>query len=137
MDKKFYRRYESFKNSLNSLSEARSRDLNDSFVLSGTGAKFNITLDLSWKVMKDIIVQHYYINDFPLGSPREVLRKAFEVKLINNDIWMQMLRVRNDLSHDYDEAILKDCCGKIVSDYIDVFFNFSDTVNKLLSEEFI
>lgn len=56
MEKRFYRRYGSFKHSLETLAEARQRDMNDSFVLSGTGAKFSITLDLSWKVMKDIIV---------------------------------------------------------------------------------
>ena len=59
MDEKFTKRFESFKNSLDSLSEARERDLSDSFVLSGTSAKFSITFDLSWKVMKDILVQHY------------------------------------------------------------------------------
>lgn len=42
MDEKFMRRYESFKNSLASLSEARERDMSDSFVLSGTSAKFSI-----------------------------------------------------------------------------------------------
>mgnify|MGYP003292833337 CR=1 FL=1 len=40
MEEKFYRRYESFKNSLDALNEAKNRDLSDSFVLSGTGAKF-------------------------------------------------------------------------------------------------
>lgn len=58
MDEKFMRRYESFKNSLASLSEARERDMSDSFVLSGTSAKFSITFDLAWKVMKDILVQY-------------------------------------------------------------------------------
>ena len=52
MDAKFDRRFQSFCNSLDALAEARERDLTDSFVLSGTGAKFSITFDLSWKVMK-------------------------------------------------------------------------------------
>ena len=42
MDKKFNRRFLSFCNSLDSLAEARQRDLSDSFVLSGTSAKFSI-----------------------------------------------------------------------------------------------
>ena len=64
MDEKFTKRYESFKNSLSSLSEARERDMTDSFVLSGTSAKFSITFDLAWKVMKDILVQYYAITGF-------------------------------------------------------------------------
>ena len=45
MDEKFTRRFESFKNSLDSLAEAKERDLSDSFVLSGTSAKFSNTFD--------------------------------------------------------------------------------------------
>ena len=82
MDEKFTKRYESFKNSLSSLSEARERDMTDSFVLSGTSAKFSITFDLAWKVMKDILVQYYAITGFVAGSPREVLRESFQANLI-------------------------------------------------------
>ena len=57
------------------LAEARERDLSDSFVLSGTSAKFSITFDLAWKVMKDILVQYYAITGFVTGSPREVLKQ--------------------------------------------------------------
>ena len=57
MDEKFNRRFTSFCNSLDALSEAKNRDFSDSFVLSGTSAKFSITFDLAWKVMKDILVQ--------------------------------------------------------------------------------
>ena len=56
MDEKFNRRFVSFTKSLNALAEARERDLSDSFVLSGTSAKFSITFDLAWKVMKDILI---------------------------------------------------------------------------------
>ena len=83
MDAKFDRRFQSFCNSLDALAEARERDLTDSFVLSGTSAKFSITFDLSWKVMKDILVQYYAITGFVTGSPRDVLREAFKANLIS------------------------------------------------------
>lgn len=132
MEEKFYRRFQSFIDSLNALKEARERDLSDSFVLSGTGAKFSITLDLAWKVMKDIIVQYHMMSDFPTGSPREVLRKAFEVGLIEDDVWMEMLKVRNEISYDYDGKILKTYCERIVGIYIDKFMEFRSSVEKLL-----
>ena len=131
MEEKFYRQFESFCNSLDALNEAKDRDLNDSFVLSGTGAKFSITFDLSWKVMKDIIVGYHMVSDFATGSPREVLRKAFEVKLISGDIWMEMLRVRNEISHDYDGKVMEEHCGKIVNVYIDKFYEFIATVKDM------
>ena len=118
MDAKFDRRFQSFCNSLDALAEARERDLTDSFVLSGTSAKFSITFDLSWKVMKDILIQYYAITGFVTGSPRDVLREAFKANLISDDEWMDMLKVRNELAHDYDSEIVKTYCNTIVKEYI-------------------
>ena len=126
MDAKFEKRWESFTRSLESLAEARERDLSDSFVLSGTSAKFSITFDLAWKVMKDILVQCYAITDFIAGSPREVLRAAYKAELISDDIWMEMLKVRNQLSHDYDGVIVKEYCQRIIHEYIDLLYEFGN-----------
>ena len=131
MDEKFTKRYESFKNSLSSLSEARERDMTDSFVLSGTSAKFSITFDLAWKVMKDILVQYYAITGFVAGSPREVLRESFQANLIEGDVWLEMLKVRNLLAHDYDGIIVKNSCQTIVDVYITKFEEFQEKVENL------
>ena len=136
MDAKFNRRFQSFCHSLDALTEARQRDFSDSFVLSGTSAKFSITFDLAWKVMKDILIQYYAITGFVAGSPREVLREAFQANLIADDAWMNMLKVRNELAHDYDCEIVKTHCHTIVEKYIDLFYEFEDVVKKLdLHEE--
>lgn len=132
MDEKFNRRFLSFCNSLDVLAEAKQRDLTDSFVLSGTSAKFSITFDLSWKVMKDILVQHYAITGFVAGSPREVLRESYKANLISDEEWMNMLKVRNELSYDYDCEIVKEYCNSIVEKYIDIFYEFENTVKQLL-----
>lgn len=134
MDEKFIRRYESYKNSLASLSEARERDLTDSFVLSGICAKFSITFDLAWKVMKDILWQYYEIRDFVAGSPREVLRQAFKAELIQGDEWMAMLKVRNQLAHDYDGLVVKEHCQAIIDVYIGKLEEFQDRAAVVLLE---
>ena len=135
MDVKFTKRYESFQRSLDALAEARQRDLSDSFVLSGTSAKFSITFDLAWKVMKDILVQYYAIADFVSGSPREVLRESFRAGMITGDEWMEMLKIRNQLAHDYDGVIVKEHCESIVTIYIDKFYEFGEKVEALLQKE--
>ena len=132
MDEKFNRRFVSFTKSLDALAEARERDLSDSFVLSGTSAKFSITFDLAWKVMKDILIQYYAIIGFVSGSPREVLREAFKANLISDEVWMEMLKVRNKLTHDYDCEIVKAHCNTIVEKYIDLFYDFKNVVNELM-----
>ena len=130
MDAKFYKRFESYKKSLAALEEVRNRDLEDSFVLSGTSAKFSITFDLGWKVMKDIIIQDYEVVDFPKGSPKEVLRKAFEFQLINDDLWMEMLRNRNELTHDYDGEVIRVVCHEIIGKYLKLFEDFQELVER-------
>ena len=127
MDEKFYRSFESFRRSLVALEEVRERDLTDSFILSGAGAKFNITFDLAWKVMKDIIIQYFAVVDFPKGSPREVLRKAYEFQLISDEAWLDMLRDRNDLTHDYDGEIVKEVCKRLINCYLALFEEFRKT----------
>ena len=131
MDEKFNRRFLSFGKSLDALAEAKTRDLSDSFVLSGTSAKFSITFDLAWKVMKDILVQYYAITGFVAGSPREVLREAFQAEMISDEAWMEMLKVRNELAHDYDCEIVKEHCHTIVDQYIDLFYAFKEHVESM------
>ena len=134
MDEKFIRRFESFKNSLDSLAEARQRDLSDSFVISGTSAKFSITFDLAWKVMKDILVKKMEIIDFAIGSPRETLQQAFVNRLIDDDRWMQMLKVRNQLAHDYDGSFAEEQFSTIVNEYYPLFEKFRIHVEKYYKE---
>ncbi len=132
MEGRFIKRFESYRNSLNSLAEAEERDMSDSFVLSGTRAKFSITFDLAWKLMKDILIQKYAIVDFVSGSPRETLKTAFKAGLIDDDIWMKMLDVRNSLAHDYDGSVLSEHCDTIIWDYIPEMKKFCTKAEEIL-----
>ena len=105
--------------------------MTDSFVLSGTGAKFSITFDLAWKVMRDILVQYYAITNFVTNSPLEVLRKSFQANLIEGDEWMEMLKVRNLLAQDYDGIIIKNSCQTIVNVYLTKFEEFQEKIENL------
>ena len=42
-----------------------------------------------------------------------------------------MLKVRNELMHDYDCEIVKEHCSTIVETYIDLFYEFEETVKRL------
>ena len=61
----------------------------------------------SLKVMKDILIQYYAITGFVTSSPREVLRESFRADLISDDLWLEMLTIRNQLTHDYNSEIIR------------------------------
>jgi nucleotidyltransferase substrate binding protein (TIGR01987 family) len=126
MEGKFINRYRSFCQSLEGLEKAKNRNPEDEFVLSGTVQKFNLTFDISWKVMKDILVNYHKIQSFATGSPRETLRTAKSVDLIEDDIWLDMLDDRNDLAHDYDGQLAMESFEKIVNVYVVLFKEFKE-----------
>ena len=74
----------------------------------------------------------FSITGFVAGSPREVLREAYKADLISDDAWMKMLKIRNELTHDYDCEIVKEHCNTIVNKYIDLFFDFEKIVQHLI-----
>lgn len=134
MEKSYTNRFNSFKNSLASLKEAKGKDKDDSFVLSGTAMKFNLTFDLAWKLMSDIIREEHKIVDYAIGSPKETLRKAKSFGIIDDDIWLNMLDDRNNLTHDYDYLIVAEKFDEIVDKYIEVFEKFRSKVDEIISE---
>jgi len=133
MAKKYINRYNSFSRSLKTLSASCDADPDATFVLGATAQAFNLTFDLSWKIMKDIIIEDFGIQDFATGSPRETLRTAYSVGLISDDNWLLMLRVRNTLIHDYDGEIAKKYFHTIVTTFYTLFMEFFETVQKYIS----
>lgn len=134
MEGKSINRYYSFCRCLNNLSDAKGKDANDKFILSGTVQMYNLSFDLSWKVMKDLIKEFYGVLEYPTGSPRETLRMAHSVGLIEDDIWMEMLKVRNHLAHDYDGEIALKYFSNITSKYYHIMEDFKEKASKYYEE---
>lgn len=126
MENKYINRYNTFCKSLKNLEKSRTADPKADFVLEGTVLNFNLTFDIAWKVMKDILVKKMEILDFATGSPREVLQQAFTNRLIDDDQWMQMLRARNQLAHDYDGSFATEKFQDIIQIYYPLFVKFRD-----------
>lgn len=127
MEDKFINRYNTFCKSLQNLEKSRHADPASDFVLEGTVLNFSMTFDIAWKVMKDILVKKLEILDFAMGSPRETLRQAFANGLIDDDTWIEMLRSRNQLAHDYDGTFAAEQFQNIIDVYYPLFEKFKET----------
>ncbi len=134
MESKYFNRYQSLCKSLANLRMSRGQDKDAPFVLPATVQNFNLTFDLSWKVMKELVTQEFGLTDFASGSPRETLKSAFSVGLINDDRWMDMLRVRNTLVHDYDGQVALRYYDDIVGDYYVLIESLVTDIEKYYKE---
>lgn len=130
MEEKSTKRYQSFCKSLDNLRLSCGANPEENFVLSATAQTFNLTFDLAWKVMKDIIVTDYGIVDFATGSPRDTLKTAYSVGLISDDRWLLMLKVRNTLIHDYDGDVAKRYFPDITNDFFALLCQFESKALK-------
>lgn len=133
MENKSINRYHTFCKSLSNLEKSRNADPKADFVLEGTVLNFSLTFDISWKVMKDILVKQLGVLDFALESPRETLHQAFMNGIIDDDQWMQILRVRNQLAHDYDGTFAAEKFQDIIKVYFPLFEKLKDKVKEYYS----
>ena len=68
--------------------------------------RFEYTLELAWKTLKDYLLE----QGFDLASPKEVFRQAFQNEIITDgEIWMEALNRRNLSSHTYNAQVLEQC----------------------------
>lgn len=130
MENRSINRYNTFCKSLKNLAKSRNADPKTDFVLEGTVLNFNLSFDISWKVLKDILIKELGILDFAVGSPRETLKSAFTNQLIDDDCWLQMLRDRNQLAHDYDGKLAAEKFNDIINVYYPLLEKMRDDVEK-------
>lgn len=69
-----------------------------------------------------------------VGSPKETLQQAFTNKIIEDDQWMQMLRTRNQLAHDYDGTFAAEKFTEIINVYYPLFVKLQKNVEKYYKE---
>ena len=93
--------------------------------------RFEYTHELAWNVMKDYA--EYQGNNAVKGS-RDATREAFVMKLITNaEIWMDMIKARNETSHTYNEETADDILNKIITEYFPVFEIFEKNMEELIT----
>ena len=77
--------------------------------------RFEFTVELFWKVLKRFL--NY--EQFNVNTPREVLKKSYEMHLINNEeVWLNMMNDRNLTSHTYKENLAKEIFRRISGLYL-------------------
>jgi nucleotidyltransferase substrate binding protein (TIGR01987 family) len=73
----------------------------DAIVRDACIQRFEFTFEMAWKAIQ----AHAGAQGLPCVSPRDCLRTAFRLGLVEDDPgWMAMVEDRNRTTHTYDEA---------------------------------
>lgn len=73
--------------------------------------RFEYSHELAWKVMKDYV--EYQGISSVMGA-RDAIRQTLQMGLITDSRWMDTIRDRNVISHNYDDTIAKGIVANII-----------------------
>ena len=107
-------------------------DLKETYMqtlLSGYTKKFEILFDQAWKSLHFFLVEYHGITSFTRGSPRDTLKKAYELNIIDNELWLDMLLDRNSRTHEYKE-------GEELEKYVNKIFEVYEPLYENLCKKF-
>ena len=107
---------------------SKKRALNE-FERDGLVQRFEFTHELSWKLMK---AYAEYQGFDGIGGSRDATRKAFEMSLISDgQSWMDMIKSRNETSHNYDGSMADDVVDSIINRFYPLLADFYQKMNSL------
>jgi len=126
-DIRWIQRFDNFQRAFQTLVAAvtlsRKRALSD-LEAQGMIQGFEFTHELAWCVLKDYLE---YKGFTEIVGSRDATRLAFKNGLIEDgEIWMDMIKARNQTSHTYNEST----ANQITTDITDRFFPAFDMMAK-------
>ena len=126
-DIRWQQRFENFDRALSLLKDALSRGPSALNQLEKEGAvqRFEYTLELAWKTVKDYLEQSGVV--LSAVTPRQVIKDAFAARILDDgQTWIDMIDHRNLLSHTYDAAKFEDAVDAIHGRYLAAFAQVRD-----------
>jgi nucleotidyltransferase substrate binding protein (TIGR01987 family) len=123
-DIRWKQRFQNFEKALCQLSEGIEKYGNnpENIIKEGTIQRFEFTHELAWKVMKDFLEEEGIQNI--MGS-KSATRESFNKGLVvEGQIWMDMIKSRNETVHTYNEDILEVEYNNITQKYYPVIKEF-------------
>jgi len=118
-DVRWQQRFQNFERALALLEDALSRgpDALNQLEKEGAVQRFEYTLELAWKTLKDYLEESGLV--LTVVTPRQVIKDAFAAKiLVDGQTWIDMIDHRNLLSHTYDPVNFDEAVKAIHNRYL-------------------
>lgn len=102
----------------------------DNVIMTGLVGLYEICFEQSWKAIKEILTING-IAESQTGSPRQILKSAYQVGLIKaEDTWLAALVSRNNVAHAYHQEIAKDIIKQTQNKYFHMFTDLKSEIEK-------
>lgn len=102
----------------------------DNVIMTGLVGLYEICFEQSWKAIKEILTING-IAESQTGSPRQILKSAYQVGLIRDeDTWLAALVSRNNVAHAYNQEIAKDIIKQTQNKYFHMFTDLKSEIEK-------
>lgn len=122
------KKFENYVSHLQVLRRADKEALDNEFIISGIIDKFSIQFELGWKILKELLA-YEGSQTSATGSPRSIIKEAYRIyPFFDGEIWLNMLKDRNDMSHIYDENAAKNLVKQILEKYIPQFIKLEEEI---------
>ena len=125
------KKYENFCRALENMREIYDyKEPYDNVVLTGLVGLYEICFEQAWKMMKEILEMHGY-EEGATGSPKIILKTAYQAGMVDNEeMWLQALQERNNVTHSYNENIALDIVKRAKEDFFDMFCALREEVEQ-------
>lgn len=117
-----------YSDNLKILKNAHKENLANEFIVSGIFLKYKVVFDFAVKVLKELL-RYEGCSVGNSGSPREIIKEAYKMyDCIEEEVWLSMLRDRNDLTHIYDGEQAQKLVNVILEKYIPAFVVLQENI---------
>ena len=116
-DIRWRQRFQNFQSAFRLLEEAIAIDGPSEVERAGLIQFFEMTFELSWKLLKDYMEE----EGFTVKTPRQVIKQAFQSEFITDGhVWIDALADRNLTVHTYQEETARKVEQKIRQKYFPI-----------------
>ena len=132
-DIRWIQRFNNFGKALRQLTKFIEKESLNELELQGLIQSFEYTHELAWKTLKDFLDDR---GNKDIYGSKDATREAFKLDLISDgEIWMDMIKSRNQISHTYNEETTEKISAAILNDYFQAFGQLKKKLNAFAEKE--
>jgi nucleotidyltransferase substrate binding protein (TIGR01987 family) len=130
-ESRWHQRFKNFSGAVALLSEAVALVENDKASMlerEGTIQRFEYCWELAWKTLRDLLVEQGM--QLSARTPANVIRAAHEAGLVSDgDLWIEAMRARNRMSHEYSREAFAATINAISSRYLPMLLALNERLD--------